>query len=110
MSVRQARKLIAPLILAAVALTALGLALSIQSARAQTGDDIYVDKQLGRADPVVHVGEYLTFTILIRNDTLFTITTLPLADTTTVLSSATRTPCLRPAPSTRARANSTGLT
>jgi len=81
MSVRQARRLIVPLALAAVALTALGLALSIQSARAQAGDDIYVDKQLGRADPVVHVGEYLTFTILIRNDTPSTITTLPLADT-----------------------------
>ena len=39
MSARQATKLIAPLALAAVALTALGLALSIQSARAQTGDD-----------------------------------------------------------------------
>ena len=81
MSVGQARKLIAPLVLAAVALTALRLALSIQFARAQAGDDIYVDKQLGRADPVVHVGEYLTFTILIRNDTSSTITTLPLADT-----------------------------
>ena len=43
MSVGQARKLIAPLVLAAVALTALGLALSTQSARAQGGDDIYVD-------------------------------------------------------------------
>lgn len=81
MSVSQARKLIAPLVLAAVALTALGFALASQSARAQAGGDIYVDKQLGRADPVVHVGEYLTFTILIRNDTPFTITALPLADT-----------------------------
>jgi hypothetical protein len=53
LSVRQARRLIAPLALAAVALKALGFALSIQSARAQAGDDIYVDKQLGRADPVV---------------------------------------------------------
>ena len=81
MSIRQARRLIVPLALAAAALTALGIALSIQSARAQAGDAIYVDKQLGRADPVVHVGEYITFTILIRNDAPFTITTLPLADT-----------------------------
>ena len=81
MNVRQALKLITPLALAAVALTALGFALSAQSARAQGGGDIYVDKQLGRAGSVVHVGEYLTFTILIRNDTPFTITTLPLADT-----------------------------
>ena len=81
MSIRQARRLIVPLALAAAALTALRLALSIQFARAQAGDDIYVDKQLGRAGPVVHVGEYLTFTFLIRNDASFTITTLPLADT-----------------------------
>ena len=62
---RQAHRLILALALAAFALAALGLVLSTQSARAQAGDDIYVDKQLGRTDPVVHVGEYLTFTILI---------------------------------------------
>jgi len=81
MNVRQAPRLLLTLALAAIALTTLTLALSTQSARAQNGDDIFVDKQLGRADPVVHVGEYLTFTILIRNDTAFTVTTLPLADT-----------------------------
>ncbi len=81
MDSRQAHRLILSLALAAAALVALGLVLSTQSARAQAGDDIYVDKRLGRADPVVHVGEYLTFTILIRNDTAFTVTTLPLSDT-----------------------------
>jgi uncharacterized repeat protein (TIGR01451 family) len=80
MDSRQAHRLILALALAAFALAALGLVLSTQSARAQAGDDIYVDKQLGRTDPVVHVGEYLTFTILIRNDSAFTVTTLPLSD------------------------------
>jgi len=41
---------------------------------------IVVDKQLGRASHVVYVGEYLTFTIRIHNDTPFTITLLPLQD------------------------------
>jgi hypothetical protein len=80
MKLKQTGKLATALTLAAVALGALTLALSAQSARAQ-GGDIYVDKQLGRAAPVVHVGEYLTFTILIRNDAAFTVTTLPLSDT-----------------------------
>lgn len=44
-------------------------------------EEIFVDKQLGRPDPVVHVGEYLTFTIQIENRTSFTVTTLPLSDT-----------------------------
>ena len=77
-NVKSASKLTVAMTLAAVALAA--LVLSIQSARAQ-GGEIYVDKQLGRADPVVHVGEYLTFTIFIRNDATFTVTTLPLSDT-----------------------------
>ena len=81
MNVRPVNKLVATLMLGGIALLALLLALSIQSARAQAGDDIYVDKQLGRTDPLVHVGEYLTFTILIRNDAAFTVTTLPLSDT-----------------------------
>ncbi|MBE2225588.1 MAG: hypothetical protein IAF02_28890, partial [Anaerolineae bacterium] len=41
---------------------------------------ITVDKQLGRANPVVRVGEYLTFTIDIVNQSNFTVTTLPLTD------------------------------
>ena len=41
---------------------------------------IYVDKQLGRTNNVVYVGEYLTFTIYIRNGSAFTVTVLPLAD------------------------------
>ena len=81
MNTKQVSKLMAALALTAAAVAALAFMLSIQSARAQAGSDIYVHKQLGRADPVVHVGEYLTFTILIRNDTTFTVTTLPLADT-----------------------------
>jgi uncharacterized repeat protein (TIGR01451 family) len=81
MNIRQTYPLIAALALAAVALAALSLILSAQSAHAQGSGDIYVHKQLGRASPVVHVGEYLTFTILIRNDAPFTITTLPLSDT-----------------------------
>ena len=79
-NVKPTHKLAAALTLATIALTALILTLSIQSARAQ-GDGIYVDKQLGRAVHVVYVGEYLTFTIFIRNDTTFTVTTLPLSDT-----------------------------
>ncbi|HDQ73698.1 MAG TPA: hypothetical protein ENN19_16605, partial [Chloroflexi bacterium] len=55
--------------------------LTIRSARAQAGGGILVDKQLGRGDPTVHVGEYLTFTIRIENNTAFTITRLPLDDT-----------------------------
>ncbi|MBN1486553.1 MAG: hypothetical protein JW981_02850, partial [Anaerolineae bacterium] len=55
------------------------LGLSKQLTYAQ-GGGIYVNKQLGRSNPVVHVGEYLTFTILIRNDTAFTVTRLPLRD------------------------------
>ncbi len=54
-------------------------ALDGQPARAR-GVDIFVYKQLGRSSPVVYVGEYITFTIHIRNDAAFTITTLPLHD------------------------------
>lgn len=46
---------------------------------AQTGG-IYVDKQLGRASNLVYVGEYITFTVYIRNDSAFTVTVLPLVD------------------------------
>jgi len=41
---------------------------------------ITVNKQLGRTNPVVGVGEYLTFTIDITNQSAFTVTTLPLSD------------------------------
>ncbi|MFL7792429.1 MAG: hypothetical protein AB8I69_09840 [Anaerolineae bacterium] len=87
------KKLITSLVLATVALVALGLMVSSRSVSAQSGD-IYVDKQLGRPSPVVYVGEYLTFTIFIRNDSTFTVTTLPLSDTynTTVLGFADATP------------------
>jgi len=45
------------------------------------GGGLVVDKRLGRATPVVRVGEYLTFTIAIRSEVSFTIVTLPLSDT-----------------------------
>lgn len=53
---------------------------SPQTVQAQT-NDIVVDKQLQRTDPVVRVGELLTFTIRIENQSAFTVTTLPLSDT-----------------------------
>ena len=81
MNIERVNRLIAASTPATVALVLLVLALSTQSARAQGGDEIYVHKQLGRSDPTVYVGEYLTFTIEIRNDAAFTITTLPLSDT-----------------------------
>ncbi|MFP4344855.1 MAG: hypothetical protein ACLFU8_09195 [Anaerolineales bacterium] len=68
-----------------LALAVLGLAvvwgvLGGQPAQAQSGS-IFVDKRLGRGDPVVYVGEYMTFTLQIRNDAAFTVTVLPLRDT-----------------------------
>lgn len=79
------------LALALVALAALFAALT--PARAQQ-TEIFVDKQLGRDNPVVYVGEYLTFTIQIENRTNFTVTTLPLSDTfnTDVLAFVDATP------------------
>ncbi|MBK8900469.1 MAG: hypothetical protein IPM53_04740 [Anaerolineaceae bacterium] len=61
--------------------------------QAQT-DDIVVDKQLQRDDPVVLVGETLTFTIRIENQSAFAVTTLPLSDTfnTAVLGFASAIP------------------
>ena len=53
---------------------------SHQTVHAQSGG-IVVDKQLQRTNPVVRVGEELTFTIRIENQTAFTVTTLPLSDT-----------------------------
>ncbi|MFN2271433.1 MAG: hypothetical protein ACK2US_11390 [Anaerolineae bacterium] len=87
------KKLATSLTLATVALVALILMVSSRSVRAQSGD-IYVEKQLGRPSPVVYVGEYLTFTIFIRNDSAFTVTTLPLSDTynTVVLGFVDATP------------------
>ncbi len=55
--------------------------LSSQPVLAQQGGAIVVDKQLGRASNVVHVGEYITFTIRVENRSNFTVTTLPLTDT-----------------------------
>jgi hypothetical protein len=81
MNVKRNLKFVVPLLVAFAGLAALLLLLSSQYAWAQSGGEVDVYKTLGRADPVVHVGEYLTFTIRIRNDAAFTITTLPLADT-----------------------------
>ncbi len=74
-----------PLILAAILFLALGS--TLHPALAQGGGGIFVDKQLGRTSPLVHVGEYITFTIRIRNDASFTVQQLPLSDNfnTTVL-------------------------
>ncbi len=58
----------------------LAFSFAAASVQAQITDQIIVDKQLGRVDPVVHVGEYLTFTIRIENQSQFTVTTLPLSD------------------------------
>jgi uncharacterized repeat protein (TIGR01451 family) len=79
------------LALALVALAALFATLA--PARAQQ-TEIFVDKRLGRDNPVVYVGEYLTFTIQIENRTNFTVTTLPLSDTfnTDVLAFVDATP------------------
>ena len=68
------------LALAILGLVAAWGVLSGQPALAQSGS-IFVDKQLGRSDPVVYVGEYMTFTLQIRNDAAFTVTVLPLRDT-----------------------------
>ncbi len=79
------------LALAAIGLVALFASLSPVIAQ-QT--EIFVDKRLGRENPVVYVGEYLTFTIQIENRTAFTVTTLPLSDTfnTDVLAFVDATP------------------
>ncbi len=64
---------------ACIALVFVWLAQRPATSYAQEGD-IYVDKQLGRASNVIYIGEYITFTIYIRNDSAFTITVLPLTD------------------------------
>ncbi len=43
-------------------------------------DQIVVEKRLGRTSNIVHVGEYLTFTIRVENRASFTVTQLPLRD------------------------------
>ncbi len=78
--VRRIQKLSVAWALGGGALVWLVLILSVHSAWAQDGGEIYVNKQLGRPDPVVHVGEYITFTILIENRANFAITQLPLSD------------------------------
>jgi hypothetical protein len=75
------KKLSVTLALATVPLALLFLGLSTRPSRAQGSYEIAVHKQLGRSDSTIYVGEYLTFTIEIRNDSAFTLTTLPMSDT-----------------------------
>jgi uncharacterized repeat protein (TIGR01451 family) len=70
--------LVTLLLLAALVL---GICLFCLARVSQAQGGIVVDKRLGRATPVVRVGEYLTFTIAIRSEASFTIVTLPLSDT-----------------------------
>lgn len=74
------KRVLLVLVIGLMAGTAVIRLLTMQTVLAQT-QNIYVDKQLGRDDPTVHVGEYLTFTIYIENRSAFTVTTLPLSDT-----------------------------
>jgi uncharacterized repeat protein (TIGR01451 family) len=73
-------RLAGSLVLAASLLILLAFWFTIAPVNAQVTDQITVEKQLGRANPVVRVGEYLTFTIRIQNQSAFTVTTLPLSD------------------------------
>ncbi len=80
MNSKQALRLLLSLALAAIVMTGLSLVFSVESEAQGIDDQIYLHKELGRASPVVYVGEYLTFTIHIRNDTPFTVTQLPMTD------------------------------
>lgn len=73
-------RLASSLALAAFLLISLAFLFTTLPVQAQVTGQITVDKQLGRINPVVHVGEYLTFTIRIQNQSQFTVTTLPLSD------------------------------
>ena len=75
---RRKRTLVTLLLLAALVL---GVCLFWLARVSQAQGGIVVDKRVGRATPVVRVGEYLTFTIAIRSEVSFTIVTLPLSDT-----------------------------
>lgn len=72
-------RLAGSLLLAVGLLVLLASWFTITTVQAQD-PEISVNKQLGRSDPVVYVGQYLTFTIDIVNNSLFTVTTLPLTD------------------------------
>jgi hypothetical protein len=72
-------RLAGSLLLAVGLLVLLASWFAITPAQAQQ-PEISVTKQLGRSDPVVYVGQYLTFTIDIVNNSAFTVTTLPLTD------------------------------
>ncbi len=78
--VKSLTKLTFAVLLAMAALMASLLLFLQPHIRAQTVDDISVTKQLGRSDPTVFVGEYLTFTIDIVNNSSFNVTRLPLSD------------------------------
>jgi len=72
-------RLIVPIFLSVVGV-AVALALLPSSPSLAQGGGITVLKQLGRTNPVVFVGEYITFTIDICNETTFTVDVLPLYD------------------------------
>lgn len=79
MQARRLFRLALPLWIAIGGLVWLLWAQTPAPSRAQSGG-ILVDKQLGRASNVVYVGEYITFTIRIRNESAFTVTVLPVTD------------------------------
>ncbi len=78
--VRFLAKLTFAFLLAMVTLFATFFWFSNSRTSAQVTGQISVNKQLGRSDPTVFVGEYLTFTIDIVNNASFTVTKLPLTD------------------------------
>jgi hypothetical protein len=73
---RRKQKLVTLLLLTALVL---GVCLFWLARVSQAQGDIVVDKRLGRATPVVRVGEYLTFTIAIRSEVSFTFDSYILA-------------------------------
>jgi hypothetical protein len=81
LSSRGILKLTRPLLAALAALLIGAAALYLPLSRAQAQGVITVHKTLANHGPVVRVGERLTFTIHITNDSVFTLTTLPLSDT-----------------------------
>lgn len=74
-------RLAKPLLLALALLLIAGLTLLWNPPEARAQDPIEVVKSLGRSSSVVRVGEVLTFTVVITNNSTFTLTTVPMTDT-----------------------------
>jgi hypothetical protein len=74
-------RLLKPLFLALAFSLAAWAGLLWNAPQGQAQEGIEVRKQLGRSSPVVRVGELLTFTILIANNSGFSLTTVPMTDT-----------------------------